>query len=103
MSDTKVPPEFEWIKPGVKVIHKFSKQEHIVRSSVYLDGSNWKFHIVVNGLSLPVNCEHVFQPNQSLIALTLTREQAELVAYAITYSASDILTEIKKQIEEKLK
>ena len=111
MSSEQMPPEFEWIKPGARVLwlsqtYNVNSKPFLMRSAI-LDQAVWwvklqqakyakRFSVPVSAISL--------EP----ITLTLTREQAELLANEdkVTFwKMTDwaIFGEIKKQIEEKLK
>lgn len=106
----QIPPEFEWIKPGVRVLwltqtFNVVSKPFLMRSAI-LDQDIWwvklqrakyakRFSVPVSAISL--------EP----ITLTLTRDQSQGIVDILTdvlhYGPSEDLEWLKKQIEEKLK
>ena len=104
----QMPPEFEWIVPGVKCNSDgFSV---VVKSTPFYDDSilNWvcDFSVGESGRAeqFPIACEML--DKTEIVTLTLTREQAGALLKGINtgYLEDGLkMAEIKKQIEEKLK
>lgn len=107
MRETKVPPEFEWIKPGVKAVYltqtyNIVSKPFLMKSPI-LEVDIWWVKLqrakYAKRFSVPVSAI-----SQEPITLTLTREQAEaLIRDTYTFGPSDTIDEIKEMIEEKLK
>lgn len=109
MSSEQMPPDFDWIKPGVRVLwltqaFNVVSKPFLMRSAI-LDQDIWwvklqrakyakRFSVPVSAISL--------EP----ITLTLAREQAEIIAKSLAVefllSPNKSLIELKNQIEEKL-
>ena len=110
----KIPPEFEWIKPGVKV--KFNDCEacnQIYQVETYPEFVTaydaWLVRLI--GSQGRFACE-ALQPFSGKITLTLTRHQAQALLLQMQkldgvsrgfIEDEKFYREIEKQIEEKLK
>ncbi len=108
MSSEQMPPEFDWIKPGVQIVHSYSNKEYKCVSLPYFAYGDWCCDIAVNGEQVRMICGNALQePHLAPISLTLTREQAEALQSGLSAirwcCSSNALTELKNQIEEKLK
>lgn len=100
MSESKVPPEFEWIKPGVRVVYltqtyNIVSKPFLMKSQI-LEVDIWWVKLqrakYAKRFSVPVSAI-----DKERITLTLTREQAEDLLKGFVWDS------LKKQIEEKLK
>lgn len=121
MSENKVPPEFEWIKPGVKAIYnskthpkkgavmeflEYPKLRKPDMNPLYLP--SWVVPVDWFGADNPEYCLNFDRVDQ--ITLTLTREQADGIYDALNVLDSPALlehmpelSELRIIIEEKLK
>lgn len=115
MSSEQMPPEFEWIKPGVQVELKEDAwhgrdigQPLTVITDPYLPPNfdHWVVECVPD-FGLLMWCDELEPAKNPTITLTLTREQAEALLKGVEEirwcCRSKPVTELKKQIEEKLK
>lgn len=114
MSETKVPTEFEWIKPGVQVDLKQDAwhgcdidQTLTVISEPYLPPNfdHWVVECKPD-FGLLMWCDELMPAKNPTITLTMTREQAEAISEELGGLISYIkqpLGDLYQQIEEKLK
>lgn len=114
MSSEQMPPEFEWIKPGVNLVELPSKEEYKCISHPFFTCGDWVCDVDVDGYIGRVLCSKAQQKtidsvsaiSLEPITLNITREQAEALLKGLNtgYLEDGLkMAEIKKQIEEKLK
>lgn len=117
MSETKVPPEFEWIKPGVQAVYNSKTHPVFGRIMMFLDYpklrkhflnpqalSNWVVSVDWFGVNDPEYCLNFDRTD--VITLTLTRFQAEMLSSLLSPERGETIeyfNEIHNLIEEKLK
>lgn len=114
MSSEQMPPEFEWIKPGVQVELKEDAwhgrdigQPLTVITDPYLPPNfdHWVVECAPD-FGLLMWCDELEPAKNPTITLILTREQAEALLKGLNtgYLEDGLkMAEIKKQIEDKLK
>lgn len=107
MSSEQMPPEFDWIKPGVKMVNKdYSEHRAIAKAFPHWAKNHACWLVGVDGGGY-WQCDIAIPLTKATVTLTLTREQAEALQSGLSAirwcCSSNAVTELKKQIEEKLK
>jgi len=104
----KVPPEFEWIKPGVRAKCKITARQLTIASTPVYDAKKMLWECSIFGVKSGFICSNLKEIKRAnKITLTLTRDQSQDIVDILTdvlhYGPSEDLEWLKKQIEEKLK
>lgn len=108
----QMPPEFEWIKPGVKATCQKTQRNVTIKKPPHqahecYEIKDWFVLWECCGTFGGSKCADLIPGHHGSITLTLTREQAEALLKGVEEirwcCRSKPVTELKKQIEEKLK
>lgn len=116
MSSEQIPPEFEWIKPGVKATCQKTQRNVTIKKPPHkahecYEIKDWFVLWECYGTFGGSKCADLIPGHQGPITLTLTREQAEALRSGLTHiqwwnlseKTKEQIVQIEKQIEEKLK